>query len=67
LAVERSELEKASIKAASDCVAQAALNNENIVTFYRKNRSKQVTDWIILRSSACDNPLRAMRMLHDRI
>ena len=35
-AMERSELEKSTIKAASDCVAQAALNNPNIVTFYRE-------------------------------
>jgi hypothetical protein len=67
LAVERGELEKSTIKAATDCVAQAALNNENIVRFYRENRLKQVTDWIVLKSSACDNPLRAMRLLHDRI
>jgi hypothetical protein len=67
LAMERSELEKSTIKAASDCVAQAALNNPNIVTFYRENRLKQVTDWIVLKSSACDNPLKAMRMLHDRL
>jgi hypothetical protein len=67
LAVERGELEKSTIKAATDCVAQAALNNENIVVFYQKNRLKQVTDWIVLKSSACDNPLKAMRLLHDRI
>jgi hypothetical protein len=34
----RSELEKSSIKAATDCVAEAALNNTNIVTLYRENR-----------------------------
>ena len=67
VAVERSELEKSSIKAATDCVARVALNNENIVTFYRENRLKQVTDWIVQKSSACNNPLKAMRMLHDRI
>ena len=67
LAVERGELEKSSIKAASDCVAQTALNNPNIVTLYRENRLKQVTDWIVLKSDACDNPLRAMRLLHDRL
>ena len=67
LAQGRSELEKSSIKAASDCVAEAALNNPNIVTFYRENRLKRVTDWIVLKSSACDNPLKAMRMLHDRL
>ena len=38
LAKERSELEKSSIKAATDCVAEAALNNTNIVTLYRENR-----------------------------
>jgi hypothetical protein len=67
LAQGRSELEKSSIIAASDCVAEAALNNPNIVTFYRENRLKRVTDWIVLKSDACDNPLKAMRMLHDRI
>ena len=67
LAEARSEVEKSSIIAASDCVAEAALNDPNIVTFYRENRLKQVTDWIVLKSSACDNPLKAMRMLHDRI
>ena len=56
LAVERSELEKSSVKAASDCVAQAALNNPNIATLYRENRLKQVTDWIVLKSGACENP-----------
>jgi hypothetical protein len=67
LAQARSESEKSSIIAASDCVAEAALNNPNIETFYRENRLKQVTDWIVLKSDACDNPLKAMRMLHDRI
>ena len=67
IAVERSELEKSSIKAATDCVAAAVLNNPNIVTLYRENRLKAVTDWVVLKSSACDNPLRAMRLLHDRI
>jgi hypothetical protein len=67
LAQGRSEREKSSIIAASDCVAEAALNNANIVTLYRENRLKQVTDWIVLKSSACDNPLRAMRLLHDEI
>ena len=38
LAQGRSELEKSSIKAATDCVAEAALNNTNIVTLYRENR-----------------------------
>lgn len=67
MATERSELEKSSIKAATDCVAAAALNNPNITTFYREDRLKKVTDWIVLKSDACDNPLRAMRLLHDRL
>jgi hypothetical protein len=67
LAQGRSEREKSSIIAASDCVAEAALNNPNIANLYRENRLKQVTDWIVLKSDACDNPLRAMRLLHDRI
>ena len=67
LAKERSALETASVKAATDCVAAAAVNNPNITTLYRENRLNEVTDWIVLRSSACDNPLRAMRLLHDRL
>jgi hypothetical protein len=67
LAVDRSELEKSSIKAATDCVAQAALKDPNAVTLYRRNRLNEVTDWIVLRSSVCANPLTAMRLLHDRI
>jgi hypothetical protein len=67
LAQGRSELEKSSIKAATDCVAAAALNNADIVKLYRENRLKKATDWIVLKSDACDNPLKAMRMLHDRI
>src|SRR4249919_293622 len=67
LAQGRSELEKSSIKAATDCVAAAALNNVDIVKLYRENRLKKATDWIVLKSDACDNPLKAMRMLHDRI
>ena len=63
----RSELEKAAVKAATDCVAEAALNNSDTVTLYQQNRLKEVTDWIVLKSSACDNPLRAMRLLHDQI
>jgi hypothetical protein len=66
-ATARSELESASVKAATDCVAAAALNNSEITTFYRENRLKEVTNWVVLRSSACDNPLNAMRLLHDRI
>jgi hypothetical protein len=64
---ERSELEKAAVKAATDCVAAAALNNSNIVKLHQQDRLKEVTDWIVLKSDACDNPLRAMRVLHDRI
>jgi hypothetical protein len=67
LAQGRSELEKSSIKAATDCVAAAALNNADIVKLYRENRLKKATDWIVLKSDACDNPLKAMRMLHDRL
>jgi hypothetical protein len=67
LAQARSELEKSSIKAATDCVAAAALKNPIITTLYREDRLDEVTDWIVLQSSACDNPLRAMRLLHDRL
>src|SRR5215510_8480702 len=67
LAKERSALESASVKAASDCVAAAALKDPNIVTLYRENRLKEVTNRIVLRSSACDSPLTAMRLLHDRL
>jgi hypothetical protein len=67
LAKERSELEKSSIKAATDCVAKAALNNPNIAKLYREDRLDEVTNWIVLKSDACDNPLRAMRLLHDRL
>jgi hypothetical protein len=63
----RGELEKSSIKAATDCVAAAALNNPNITTLYRENRLSEVTNWIVLRSDACDNPLTSMRLLHDRL
>jgi hypothetical protein len=67
LANERSELEKSSIKAATDCVAAAALNNSNITTLYREDRLDEVTNWIVLKSDACDNPLTSMRLLHDRL
>jgi hypothetical protein len=67
LAQGRGELEKSSIKAASDCVAAAALNNPNITMLYQEDRLKEVTDGIVLHSDACDNPLRAMRLLHDRL
>jgi hypothetical protein len=60
-------LESASVKAATDCVAKAALNNPKITTLYREDRLNEVTDWIVLRSSACDSPLRAMRLLHDQL
>jgi hypothetical protein len=67
LAKERSELEKSSIKAATDCVAKGALNNPNITKLYREDRLDEVTNWIVLHSDACDNPLRAMRLLHNRL
>jgi hypothetical protein len=67
LAKERSALEAASVKAASDCVAAAALNNPNITTLYRQNRLKEATNSIVLHSSSCDNQLTAMRLLHDRL
>ena len=67
LAGERSELEKATIKAASDCVAAAALKNPNITGFYRESRLKEITDWIVLKSNACENQLTAMRLLHDKL
>ena len=66
-ATARSEMESASVKAATDCVAAAALNNSEITTLYRENRLREVTNWVVLRSNACDNPLNAMRLLHDRI
>jgi hypothetical protein len=67
LAQGRNELEKSSIKGATDCVAKAALNNPNITKLYREDRLDEVTNWIVLKSDACDNPLRAMRLLHDRL
>jgi hypothetical protein len=67
LAKERSPLESASVKAATDCVAVAALKDGNIVTLYRENRLKEITDRLVLRSSACDSPFTAMRLLHDRL
>jgi hypothetical protein len=66
-AIERTELEKSSIKAATDCVAQAALKNPDIITLHRQNRLNEITDWIVLRSNVCDKPLTAMRLLHDQI
>ena len=65
--IERSELEKSSIKAATDCVAQAALKNPDIITLHRKNRLNEVTDWIVLRSNVCDKSLTAMRLHHEQI
>jgi len=67
LAKKRSALETTSIKAVTDCVAAAALNNPKIVDLYRENKLKRVTDWIVLKSDACENPLTAMRLLHDRL
>jgi hypothetical protein len=32
-----------------------------------RGTSVRLTDWIVLHSSVCDNPLRAMRLLHDRL
>ena len=66
LAKER-RLEKSSIKAATDCVAKAALNNPNITKLYREDRLDEVTNWIVLKSSACGEPLNAMRLLHNRL
>jgi len=63
----RSAMESASVKAATDCVAAAALNNSDIITLYQENRLREVTNWVVLRSSACNNPLNAMRLLHDQI
>jgi uncharacterized protein YgiM (DUF1202 family) len=67
LAKERTALESASVKAATDCVTTAALKDPNITTLYREDRLDEVTDRIVLHSSVCDNPLRAMRLLHDRL
>jgi hypothetical protein len=67
LAKDRSPLESASVKAATDCVAAAALKDRNIVSLYRENRLKEVTNRIVLQSSDCDSPLTAMRLLHDRL
>ena len=67
LAKERTALESSSVKAATDCVAAAALNDPDIISLYEENRLKQVTDRIVLHSDVCENPLRAMRLLHDRL
>ena len=68
LAIERSELEKSTIKAATDCVAAAALKDPNITTVYREDRLNELTVRIVLHSGGvCGNPLRAMRLLHDHL
>jgi hypothetical protein len=67
LAGERSTLELSSIRAATSCVARAALNNPRIVTFYLEHNLKQVTDWIILHSNACRDELIAIRKVQERI
>jgi hypothetical protein len=46
-ALARSEREVTSIKAASDCVATAAVNNPTITTTYHQNRLNSVTDWTL--------------------
>jgi hypothetical protein len=43
----RSEREVTGIKAATDCVATAAVNNPNITTIYQRNRLESVTDWTL--------------------
>jgi hypothetical protein len=48
LAQGRGESEKSSIKAATDCVAAAALNNADIVKLYRENRLKPQLPNLIL-------------------
>lgn len=63
----RSALEVATIKAASDCVAAAALKHPRVIVLYQQNRLKEITDWIVLTSHACDNQLTAMQLLHDRL
>jgi hypothetical protein len=67
LAKERTALESASVKAAMDCVAAAALNDPDIISLYQENGLKQVTDRIVLHSDVCENPLTAMRLLHYQI
>jgi hypothetical protein len=46
-ALARSEPKVTSIKAGSDCVAIAAVNNPNVTTIYQQNRLKSVTDWTL--------------------
>ena len=65
-AIERGGLEKSSIKAATDCVAQAALKNPDIIALHRQNRLNELTDWIVLRSNVCDKSLTAMRLHTSR-
>ena len=48
LAIERSDLEKSSVKAATDCVATEALKDPNITRLYREDRLDEVTDRIVL-------------------
>ena len=55
-ATARTELESASVKAATDCVAAAALNNSEITTLYRENRLREVTNWVVLRSKLRQPP-----------
>ena len=65
LARERSALESSSVKAASDCVPQPHLITPTSRRYIGK--TKEVTNWIVLQSSACENQLTAMRLLHDRL
>jgi hypothetical protein len=62
-ALARSQLEVTSIKAASDCVATAAVNNPNITTIYQQNRLKSVTDWTLGSSAGGWQPLVLRRLL----
>lgn len=64
---ERSPLEAATVKTATDCVAAVTLKHPKVTVLYQQNRLKEITDWIVLKSSECENPLAAMRILHDRL
>jgi hypothetical protein len=66
-ALARNSLEMATVKAASDCVTAAALNNPKITELHSANKLRSVTDRIVLKSGVCNNQLTAMRLLHDRI
>jgi hypothetical protein len=55
LAQGRSELEKSSIKAATDCVAKAALNNPTITKLYREDRLHEVV--VTLRRCDSSRPI----------